>query len=453
MRTFRDSLVVYSRLLRRGQAVLIIGARGGGKSFACDALIENSSRRVVRVTSIETSLSKMASQFGCDDENQSIISAVQHRAEPLLLVIDDLTVASIAGLDRLECLRRDSDGMLTIVASASPDFLVPDEQASVYGSPFVSRAHKWDLTRCLRVLRNHKLRQRFPSISDEQRHVIVNTFGTNPIAWNSIDASTDRATLDEFMWIASVRARTVYPAEIRKSIRRSLRRSKVCDEVFRRVCDGESEESIRRYTSSADTYLTAEDIFDTLCSFGVLNEDKNPFQALAYEPRLERFQCDYTMPETESDKPLQYVVRLVLETFKHEVEQKGLRVALADGSELRPESVAQAVFGTIARLVSTPLNVAVSAEVDTGRGRVDFKFSRGSSTVLVEMKMSFHNELYRGGRKQLETYNYAEGVETSFYLIVGRESEIDTQRLEQEEQDGIEVFIVITDKLPTASTL
>ena len=64
-------------------------------------------------------------------------------------------------------------------------------------------------------------------------------------------------------------------------------------------------------------------------------------------------------------------------------------------------------------------NIDPSPEIDTGNGKIDFKFSRGfNERVLVEIKLSTNSALLSGYTKQLEIYKASQETMKAVYLVL-----------------------------------
>ncbi len=83
------------------------------------------------------------------------------------------------------------------------------------------------------------------------------------------------------------------------------------------------------------------------------------------------------------------------------------------------ESTAQRLFFAVAYSYCKANNIDVSPEIDTGTGKVDFKFSSGfEARTLVEVKLSTNARLVHGYEVQLETYKASEETRSAIYLVI-----------------------------------
>lgn len=77
-------------------------------------------------------------------------------------------------------------------------------------------------------------------------------------------------------------------------------------------------------------------------------------------------------------------------------------------------------------------NIDVSPEIDTGNGKIDFKFSHGfGKRVLVEIKLSTNSGAASGYNTQLEIYKKSQETVHAIYLVidVGKMGNKDTKLL------------------------
>lgn len=114
------------------------------------------------------------------------------------------------------------------------------------------------------------------------------------------------------------------------------------------------------------------------------------------------------------------IVTQIVNRYRQLVEHNGLNKELyqSDGKP-RHESTAQRLFFAIAYCYCEAQNLDISPEVDSGSGKIDFKFSQGfDSRVLVEVKLSTNTKLVSGYTTQLEAYKQAENTMRAIYLVI-----------------------------------
>lgn len=125
------------------------------------------------------------------------------------------------------------------------------------------------------------------------------------------------------------------------------------------------------------------------------------------------------------------VVRRIVDQFRHLIENNGLNKELyCTNKRPRHESTAQRLFFAVAYSYCKANNIDISPEIDTGNGKIDFKFSTGfDKRVLVEIKLSTNTGVLSGYQTQLEVYKAAEETMKAIYLV------IDVGRMGRKEKD------------------
>ena len=114
------------------------------------------------------------------------------------------------------------------------------------------------------------------------------------------------------------------------------------------------------------------------------------------------------------------IVRTIIAQFRQLVENNGLNKELfKKDKKPRHESSAQRIFFAVAYSYCKANDIDISPEIDTGTGKIDFKFSTGfESRVLVEVKLSSNGQLVSGYSTQLELYKKSEETMKAFYLVI-----------------------------------
>ena len=126
-------------------------------------------------------------------------------------------------------------------------------------------------------------------------------------------------------------------------------------------------------------------------------------------------------PHPESEDVFDVVIK-ICQKFKKLVEYNGLHTLLYKDracQEPKHEEAAQKVFYGVASSYCEANNLDLSPEINSGRGPVDFKVSRGfDSRILVEIKLSSNKKLVHGFSTQLEEYAKAEQPKHLIYLVI-----------------------------------
>ena len=143
----------------------------------------------------------------------------------------------------------------------------------------------------------------------------------------------------------------------------------------------------------------------------------DPAGDFIWQDLAQEYSTDYPLVITNTKKPIE-VVQDICEHYKSLVEKNGLFKMFHNKDGYRPESFSQMLFFAIADSYCTANDLDISPESDAGRGPVDFKVSKGSSKVNVEMKLSRNPKLLHGYKTQLLIYDEAEKTNNSIFFIV-----------------------------------
>jgi hypothetical protein len=133
----------------------------------------------------------------------------------------------------------------------------------------------------------------------------------------------------------------------------------------------------------------------------------------------QRFPLDLlSFKGNESGKILN-IVREICVRYKQLIEYNGLNELLYnDDGTPRKERIAQKVFLGIADVYCRDNDLDLSPEVNSGRGSVDFKISKGyTQRVCVELKLA-SNRIDHGFEKQIAEYKKSENVLHVFYAVI-----------------------------------
>lgn len=126
------------------------------------------------------------------------------------------------------------------------------------------------------------------------------------------------------------------------------------------------------------------------------------------------------LSKTPDANEIESVALTICNHFKRLIENNQLCDLLYDkGGNRKHESAAQLLFFGIADAYCSANDLDLSPESDSGRGPVDFKFSRGyKGRVLVEVKLTSNPKLEQGFTKQLPIYQDAENAPKGIYLVI-----------------------------------
>ena len=114
------------------------------------------------------------------------------------------------------------------------------------------------------------------------------------------------------------------------------------------------------------------------------------------------------------------IVLKICEKFKDLVENNALSKLLYDNNgKSRGEKSAQLLFYGIASSFCEANNIDCSPELNSGRGNIDFKFSKGyTDKIIVEMKLTSNQQLVHGLTVQIMEYAKAEKTDKLIYLVI-----------------------------------
>jgi len=151
----------------------------------------------------------------------------------------------------------------------------------------------------------------------------------------------------------------------------------------------------------------------------------DPDGVLSWAPVARSFATKFPLQIAAAPTPLTLddahsLVRRIVAQFRQLIEHNGLnRELYRDNGTPRHESTAQRIFFAVAYCYCTANRLDISPEVDTGSGKIDFKFSQGfDRRVLVEVKLSTNSSLVHGYETQLETYKAAQQTLRAIYLAI-----------------------------------
>lgn len=112
---------------------------------------------------------------------------------------------------------------------------------------------------------------------------------------------------------------------------------------------------------------------------------------------------------------------IICNIFKDLVENNKLSSLLYKHEkyeEPKDENAVQLLFFGISYFICKLFDIDLSPEVNTGRGPVDFKMSKGSDKVLIEVKKTLHSKLIHGYFTQLEEYKRSEKTDKGIFMVI-----------------------------------
>jgi hypothetical protein len=258
------------------------------------------------------------------------------------------------------------------------------------------------------------LRQEFPRIRD------------------SLDNDALRAQVDQYF--SSLLKKDATAKDERAAIEKTIRKFPQIIDHFIRSKEDRGNEAIRRSRLKVDEVESR--FVKNLSYLAQIIADNTEF---------------YNTPETTLDE-----CKRKIDWLKHVIEnQDGYRLFYDNsGLPIKREKDLQIAF----KLVWHGSPSSVDAEVNNGRGPVDFKISRGSSdSTLVEFKLASNTQLERNLEKQVEIYKAANNTKSSFKVVLffddseERRVKDAMKSLNATEDTGIVLIDARRDNKPSAS--
>ena len=161
------------------------------------------------------------------------------------------------------------------------------------------------------------------------------------------------------------------------------------------------------------------------------------------------------------ENPVAKTVEMMIGRFRLAVEEQGLWKLLWDEGQCseRDENAIQLVFKTVLAPFCEANNISLDAEVNFGRGPVDFKFSNGYQN-RVEIKKMDNSRFWRGLSEQLPSYMRSDRVNDGWFLaVLFKDSESTRRKIlefenrvcEASRQTGLNLNFEVIDARPKQS--
>jgi hypothetical protein len=127
-----------------------------------------------------------------------------------------------------------------------------------------------------------------------------------------------------------------------------------------------------------------------------------------------------SLPAEPLTEELLKVVLKICGKFKSIVEDNGVLHLLYEArNKPKHEAAAQKLFYAVADCYCEANGLDLSPETNSGRGPVDFKFSKGyADRILVEVKLTTNTRLLHGLQTQLAEYQKAERAVHAIFLVI-----------------------------------
>ena len=192
------------------------------------------------------------------------------------------------------------------------------------------------------------------------------------------------------------------------------------------------EEKADRQKQVFDLIKNNKDINSTLLDFvkqieaEPYNFDKDRKNIYLAEKLRDIF--DFTVIKKSVDNNIENIIDTIVKEFAKYISNDNdvKRLFLwKDENRYQPEIYWQKVFQIFVYLYLEYNNIDLSPETATGKGFIDFKISRGSTTrILIEMKLSKNLKFKEGLTKQLEAYKTCfNNVKRSYFIYIDLEKD------------------------------
>jgi hypothetical protein len=176
-------------------------------------------------------------------------------------------------------------------------------------------------------------------------------------------------------------------------------------------------------------------------------EPFNPYLDLDYLSGV--LKNKYSVKAFESRNSYEASVEII-ENYRKWIENNKGWVVVQEVNSQKRETCVQLTFMAIAEVCSKMCNLDLSPEVDSGRGPLDFKISRGNDKTVIEFKLSTNAQCVHGLEVQIEEYAKAENTDKKIYVLINigkdeyRISDVENKRIEMENngQNPAKVFIL-----------
>ena len=140
----------------------------------------------------------------------------------------------------------------------------------------------------------------------------------------------------------------------------------------------------------------------------------------ATQEYVSRYPLDLSdlVPSTIDD--VMTITNKICERFKELIENNGLNDLLFNENKTpKKERAAQLLFYGVADAYCSANDLDLSREINSGRGAVDFKLSKGAKDkIVVEIKLTSNSHLNHGVETQVPIYMEQEKTKQAIYLVI-----------------------------------
>jgi hypothetical protein len=130
-----------------------------------------------------------------------------------------------------------------------------------------------------------------------------------------------------------------------------------------------------------------------------------------------KYPLNLSLPQNPDIGDLDKVVKDIIIQFKKNIEFNGVNKLFYTIDSHYGEEFFQKVFYVVADSYCKANNLDLTAEANGGRGPVDFKLSRGTEKIVVEVKHTSNPSFIKGIQKKLPIYQQSESAQGIFLAI------------------------------------
>lgn len=146
--------------------------------------------------------------------------------------------------------------------------------------------------------------------------------------------------------------------------------------------------------------------------------DNDPLGCYIISKELKNIRLDKIKID-KNDKTKEIILK-ICKKFKDLVENNALvKLLYEKNGKFRGEKSVQLLFYGISESYCDAFDVDISPELNSGRGNIDFKYSKGyKDRIIVEVKLTSNRQLIHGMKTQITEYAKAEKTDQLIYLVI-----------------------------------
>lgn len=183
------------------------------------------------------------------------------------------------------------------------------------------------------------------------------------------------------------------------------------------------KEELKRYLISKNTKERVSILVDVYKAVepNKYDFDKDPAGFYRWYEDAKEIFSEVKIPKIKQAKTFEDLIEAVesvIKYFKKGIEDYMWKHSYESDGTPKNEFYFQNLFLYIAEPLCKERDIDVAPESDKRRGPVDFKLSRGSENITVEMKLTSNPNLIKGFKVQLPIYAKAEESKHSYFVVI-----------------------------------